>query len=168
MMAYGQTGSGKTHTMFGAPGVQDGEGVAFRALRSVARLLRGSPEGTASVEFSFLEVYNEKVYDLLSITEPCARIDVLEQADERGNLFDTITEVPVSSAGEAILVVGRAQAARRARHAAIAALPARSHLLIQVIVEREKIEREKSGRDAIRMLLRGRLLIAGLGTLQPY
>ena len=33
---------------------------------------------------------------------------------------------------------------------------------------REKIEREKSGRDPLRMLLRGRLLIAGLGPLHSH
>ena len=33
------------------------------------------------------------VYDLLSTAEPCAVTRLLDQADDRGNLFDNITEV---------------------------------------------------------------------------
>lgn len=69
VFAYGQTGSGKTYTMFGDPRIQDGEGIAFRASKSIANLLHNCP-GSASVEFSFLEVYNEKVYDLLADQQP--------------------------------------------------------------------------------------------------
>mmetsp|Transcript_81651 Transcript_81651/g.141957 ORF Transcript_81651/g.141957 Transcript_81651/m.141957 type:complete len:561 (+) Transcript_81651:68-1750(+) len=69
-LAYGQTGSGKTHTMFGDRDVPEGAGVAFRALRSLSRMLRSTQARDRgmepSVEFSFLEVYNEKVYDLLN------------------------------------------------------------------------------------------------------
>eukprot|EP00746_Dinoflagellata_sp_MGD_P038997 gnl/MRDRNA2_/MRDRNA2_193978_c0_seq1.p1 gnl/MRDRNA2_/MRDRNA2_193978_c0~~gnl/MRDRNA2_/MRDRNA2_193978_c0_seq1.p1 ORF type:complete len:405 (+),score=58.82 gnl/MRDRNA2_/MRDRNA2_193978_c0_seq1:131-1216(+) len=70
-MAYGQTGSGKTHTMFGDVTISGGEGVAFRLLRSTAAMLRSKVaesedlRKSMSIEFSFLEVYNEKIYDLL-------------------------------------------------------------------------------------------------------
>eukprot|EP01062_Namystynia_karyoxenos_P026159 TRINITY_DN20422_c0_g1_i1.p1 TRINITY_DN20422_c0_g1~~TRINITY_DN20422_c0_g1_i1.p1 ORF type:complete len:718 (+),score=224.07 TRINITY_DN20422_c0_g1_i1:99-2156(+) len=69
ILAYGQTGSGKTHTMFGNPKVPGEEGIAYRVVRGVAQQLRElkRAEGRdAEVEFSFLEVYNEKVYDLLN------------------------------------------------------------------------------------------------------
>lgn len=69
-LAYGQTGSGKTHTMFGDRNVSEAAGISFRALRSLSRLLQSSDVHgrglNPSVEFSFLEVYNEKVYDLLN------------------------------------------------------------------------------------------------------
>merc|ERR1719424_249689 len=69
-LAYGQTGSGKTHTMFGDRDTIGAEGVAFRAVRSLSRMIHGpkvhGKAVTPSVEFSFLEVYNEKVYDLLA------------------------------------------------------------------------------------------------------
>jgi len=68
--AYGQTGSGKTHTMFGDREIPEAEGIAFRAVRSLAAMMKGVDVAgrglTPIVEFSFLEVYNEKVYDLLS------------------------------------------------------------------------------------------------------
>lgn len=68
--AYGQTGSGKTHTMFGNREIPGQEGIAFRAIRSLAAMINGMDVAgkglTPVVEFSFLEVYNEKIYDLLA------------------------------------------------------------------------------------------------------
>lgn len=79
--AYGQTGSGKTHTMFGDRQVPGAEGIAFRAVRSLAAMLNGVDVAgrglTPIVQFSFLEVYNEKVYDLLADNKQ------LELASER-------------------------------------------------------------------------------------
>lgn len=80
--AYGQTGSGKTHTMFGDREVSGAEGIAFRAIRSLSAMINGADvlgKGLRpTIEFSFLEVYNEKVYDLL------ARSKELELVSERG------------------------------------------------------------------------------------
>jgi len=80
LFAYGQTGSGKTHTMFGNPDVQNGEGVAFRAVSDLTRLLRNTASRACApiVEFSFLEVYNEKVYDLLSGQNECPLVSKRE------------------------------------------------------------------------------------------
>ena len=68
--AYGQSGSGKTHTMFGDRSSPGSEGVAFRALRSLSRMMAGADikgKGlTPLVEFSFLEVYNEKVFEVFA------------------------------------------------------------------------------------------------------
>eukprot|EP00403_Amphidinium_massartii_P030152 CAMPEP_0178404362 /NCGR_PEP_ID=MMETSP0689_2-20121128/17843_1 /TAXON_ID=160604 /ORGANISM="Amphidinium massartii, Strain CS-259" /LENGTH=721 /DNA_ID=CAMNT_0020025341 /DNA_START=132 /DNA_END=2295 /DNA_ORIENTATION=+ len=65
ILAYGQTGSGKTHTMFGSgDGGPNGLGVAFRMMNSLAAMLRQRATA-ATVELSFLEVYNDQLYDLL-------------------------------------------------------------------------------------------------------
>jgi len=73
ILAYGQTGSGKTHTMFGNVEVAGGAGIAFRLVQSLADVVRQwqGPEPTPSVEVSFLEVYNEKVYDLFAERSVC-------------------------------------------------------------------------------------------------
>lgn len=68
LLAYGQTGSGKTHTMFGSLEAGANQGVAFRAVNKLAELLRNGNGGggvNATVEFSFMEVYNDELYDLL-------------------------------------------------------------------------------------------------------
>jgi hypothetical protein len=63
VMVYGPTGSGKSHTMFGCA---DQPGIVFRALWDV--LGGGGGNGCDPVRVSFLEIYNEEVYDLLAGT----------------------------------------------------------------------------------------------------
>ncbi|KAJ9446152.1 Kinesin-like protein KIF15 [Diplonema papillatum] len=60
VFAYGQTGSGKTHTMLGPPGSLDG------VIPMAARWIFANKLPTVTVRVSFLEIYNEQVYDLLS------------------------------------------------------------------------------------------------------
>lgn len=57
LLAYGVTGSGKTHTIFGTA---EDEGIAMRCCR---HLFQCEP---SQVKFSYMEVYNENVRDLLS------------------------------------------------------------------------------------------------------
>lgn len=73
VLAYGQTGSGKTHTMFGNLEVANGAGIAFRAVHDIAEVVRQwkLPEAAPVVELSFVEVYNEKVYDLFAERRVC-------------------------------------------------------------------------------------------------
>ncbi|KAA0171728.1 hypothetical protein FNF27_06235 [Cafeteria roenbergensis] len=65
LFAYGQTGSGKTFTVTGGTRFAD-RGIIPRALSDVfAHIERHSAESAFSVFVSYLEVYNESVYDLL-------------------------------------------------------------------------------------------------------
>ncbi|XP_027856652.1 kinesin-like protein KIF22 [Xiphophorus couchianus] len=66
VFAYGPTGAGKTHTMLGT-GEQPG--VIPRAVREVFNLVSAKDEDEGwdySIGMSYLEIYNEKVLDLLS------------------------------------------------------------------------------------------------------
>ena len=72
IFAYGQTGSGKSYSMMGAG---DEPGIIPRLCVSlferVAATATASTAGTASeakVEVSYMEIYNEKVFDLLDLT----------------------------------------------------------------------------------------------------
>ena len=63
IFAYGQTGTGKTFTMEGTP---ENRGVNYRALEE---LFKSSIERSSMIRYEFsvsmLEVYNEKIRDLL-------------------------------------------------------------------------------------------------------
>ncbi|XP_047464478.1 kinesin-like protein KIF22 [Mugil cephalus] len=66
VFAYGPTGAGKTHTMLGS---QEQPGVIPRAVREVFSLVKAKDEDEGwdySIGMSYLEIYNEKVLDLLS------------------------------------------------------------------------------------------------------
>lgn len=76
LLSYGQTGSGKTYTVFGNPEIKSEQGVAFRAVEQISKYLVRERDNKSNaqvprVEFSFLEVYNEKVYDLLADQALC-------------------------------------------------------------------------------------------------
>ena len=70
ILAYGQTGSGKTHTMFGPEAVlQDFAGCDPAARGIVPRAcvqLFSSVATSAEVRCSYIEVYNDRLHDLLS------------------------------------------------------------------------------------------------------
>lgn len=88
IVAYGQTGSGKTFTIFGPP--KDGtigyfdadEGLIPRVCKELfARVhdsrkanegLEGNKRTTFKVDVSMMEIYLEKVYDLLAARNPLA------------------------------------------------------------------------------------------------
>ncbi|CAE7481081.1 KIF13B [Symbiodinium microadriaticum] len=87
ILAYGQTGSGKTYTMFGdfAPGpsprdsasANQNQGVAFRAMSRLAEMMRSKgldASNAPTVELSFLEVYNDNLYDLLDGSRQLPRL----------------------------------------------------------------------------------------------
>eukprot|EP00767_Chilomastix_cuspidata_P007740 gnl/Chilomastix_cuspidata/854.p1 GENE.gnl/Chilomastix_cuspidata/854~~gnl/Chilomastix_cuspidata/854.p1 ORF type:complete len:762 (-),score=207.15 gnl/Chilomastix_cuspidata/854:1206-3329(-) len=70
ILAYGQTGSGKTHTMMGAEGmVADGITplLITDIFREVGRVKEDCPSMSFCLQISFLEIYNERVYDLLKV-----------------------------------------------------------------------------------------------------
>nr|XP_055028447.1 stAR-related lipid transfer protein 9-like isoform X2 [Misgurnus anguillicaudatus] len=63
LFAYGQTGSGKTYTMMGTP---DSIGLTPRICQGLFRFADDTAdEQSCRVEISFLEIYNERVRDLL-------------------------------------------------------------------------------------------------------
>ena len=71
MIFLGATGAGKTHTMMGTP---DDVGMIPRALKELFKevsVLReefknAGENEKVQIELSYLEVYNEKIYDLLN------------------------------------------------------------------------------------------------------
>ncbi|BFZ60896.1 hypothetical protein YB2330_001948 [Saitoella coloradoensis] len=71
ILAYGQTGSGKSYSMMGYEGEE--EGIVPRMCREMfERVKQLQLEGTTEcrIEVSYLEIYNERVRDLLILTHP--------------------------------------------------------------------------------------------------
>lgn len=71
LFAYGQTGSGKTYTMLGDTNQEDKKGIIYRAVKKLFDSkdeLEMSTRGATqvSIHVELVEVYNEKVRDLLS------------------------------------------------------------------------------------------------------
>lgn len=68
VFAYGQTGSGKTFTMMGKPDDSDLQGLVPRICRALFNRMKSGQEDrdvAYKTQVSYLEIYNERVRDLL-------------------------------------------------------------------------------------------------------
>jgi kinesin family protein 11 len=80
VFAYGQTGTGKTFTMEGDPASNlpidkdPNSGIIPRALNALFDGLRTGDATEWSVRVSFLELYNEEIFDLLSGTDDQSKL----------------------------------------------------------------------------------------------
>ncbi|KAM6142222.1 kinesin-like protein KIF9 [Phoenicopterus ruber ruber] len=66
IMCYGQTGAGKTYTMTGATAEYKHRGIIPRAIQQVFKATARSVDPFITVRISYLEIYNETLFDLLS------------------------------------------------------------------------------------------------------
>lgn len=66
LMAYGQTGAGKTFTITGATENFKQRGIIPRAIAQVFKEIEEQTENSVTVRISYLEIYNETMFDLLS------------------------------------------------------------------------------------------------------
>ncbi|MED6240537.1 Kinesin-like protein kif22, partial [Ataeniobius toweri] len=94
VFAYGPTGAGKTHTMLGTA---EQPGVIPRAVREVFNLVSAKDENEGwdySIGMSYLEIYNEKVLDLLS---PSSQDLPIREDKDKNILIPGLTHTTLSS-----------------------------------------------------------------------
>ncbi|XP_028990658.1 kinesin-like protein KIF22 [Betta splendens] len=94
VFAYGPTGAGKTHTMLGS---SEQPGVIPRAVCEVFKLVKAKDvdEGwDYSIGMSYLEIYNEKVLDLLS---PGSQDLPIREDKDKNILIPGLTHMAISS-----------------------------------------------------------------------
>lgn len=65
MMCYGQTGAGKTFTMCGATENYAHRGIIPRSISQLFKEIEDRPEFAITTRISYLEIYNESMFDLL-------------------------------------------------------------------------------------------------------
>lgn len=93
IMAYGQTGSGKTHSMMGS---LDQPGITPQLVQDLFSQLPAQ----STMTISFLEIYMEKVQDLL-LKNLETKTDLKIREDTEGNIFvQDLTEISVTNWSE--------------------------------------------------------------------
>eukprot|EP01031_Cornospumella_fuschlensis_P032523 gene32523-39323_t len=105
IMSYGQTGSGKTFTMIGDAQSYEHRGVAPRAISQLFGEIASRAETEYSVSATFMEIYNERIYDLLSDLNNggyAAEYTIAEDREGRGVFVRGLAEVQVQSEAEAL------------------------------------------------------------------
>ena len=79
IFAYGQTGSGKTHTMTGKGG--ELRGIIPRGFEQIFYGIELKPDVQFLVRVSYLEIYNEEIYDLLATNPTNNKLQMRENSD---------------------------------------------------------------------------------------
>lgn len=130
IMAYGQTGSGKTFTMMGP---SSNMGVNRRAVRELFALCSKTSEIQYTIQVSLMEVYNEKIYDLLT-GQRGSSLEV-HQAASGSTYVAGLTEELVSVAEDIESIFRRGDAHRSVAATACNSDSSRSHSIMQISVK---------------------------------
>jgi kinesin family protein 11 len=162
IFAYGQTGTGKTHTMTGdvtaSASMPDGAGVIPRAVAQIFAHLEsigGSTEYT--VKCCFLELYNEEITDLLTLStgSDAPKVRILE--DRSGVVMQGLEEPHVKTAADIYALLETGNARRRTAETLLNKQSSRSHSVFIVTVSVREVLAE--GEEVIRV---GKLYLVDL------
>ncbi|XP_028035979.1 kinesin-like protein KIF12 [Bombyx mandarina] len=142
---YGQTGSGKTHTLTGRPGLMEkgagpyceGHGLVVRSFVYLFRLLRNRPECHFVLKASFLEIYNEKVIDLLNPGTARKPLQVRWSKESRSFYVENQFTVDCEELDDLFAVLEEGMRNRAVGSHAMNANSSRSHTLLCVRVRRD-------------------------------
>uniref|UniRef100_A0A2S2NYZ2 Chromosome-associated kinesin KIF4 n=1 Tax=Schizaphis graminum TaxID=13262 RepID=A0A2S2NYZ2_SCHGA len=134
ILAYGQTGSGKTHSMgtnFVDDANEEEKGIIPRAIQNIFNEVQNkSEEAKFSIKASFIELYQEQVYDLLSPNR--ATLDIRE--DGRGICIPGLTEIDVTDFSSTLQCLVQGSSGRATGATAMNAQSSRSHCIFTLTI----------------------------------
>ncbi|KAF4656484.1 hypothetical protein FOL47_008896 [Perkinsus chesapeaki] len=138
LFAYGQTGSGKTYTMMG----QDGyDGVIPRMIERLFESMKHDITGETKVWVSYLEIYNERIQDLLSAGDDKSGVgggDPLQifEHPKYGVVVPGVSECPVQDFDEVQRLMDYGIKRRAVGATNMNAHSSRSHAVFTLRIER--------------------------------
>ncbi|PKY01323.1 kinesin family protein [Aspergillus campestris IBT 28561] len=136
VFAYGMTGTGKTFSM---QGTATSPGVIPLAITDIFSFIRETPHREFLLRVSYLEIYNEKIHDLLSLSSGGATTQQeeikLREDSKRGVYATPLREEIVQSPTQLLRVIARGDHARRTGSTQFNARSSRSHAVVQIVVE---------------------------------
>ncbi|KAJ6134294.1 hypothetical protein N7523_000616 [Penicillium sp. IBT 18751x] len=144
VFAYGMTGTGKTFSM---QGTATSPGVIPLAITDIFSFIRETPHREFLLRVSYLEIYNEKIHDLLSASANGTSAVVPQQEEiklredsKRGVYATPLKEEIVQSPTQLLRVIARGDHARRTSSTQFNSRSSRSHAVVQIVVEsRERV-----------------------------
>ncbi|KAI1719867.1 kinesin motor domain-containing protein [Ditylenchus destructor] len=133
IFAYGQTGSGKTHSILGN---SRDRGLLPRFSKSLLQEINSDFSNmTTTIEVSFYEVYNEKVYDLLSESRHMVRIRGTEKI-----YLEDLTILPVQSMTDFKKALNAGLKKRCTGSTLLNDVSSRSHAIFHIKLNRSQTE----------------------------
>lgn len=146
VFAYGQTGTGKTFTMVGKRTDLDvswdedpTSGMIPRAIdQLIDELAAQNTEYTIRV--SFLELYNEDAYDLLSPLSDSNKLRIYNDPERPGSvIISGLVEMPVSTKAEIFTILEKGSIKRQTAPTLMNALSSRSHSIFSITVNIKEV-----------------------------
>ncbi|KAL8593228.1 hypothetical protein ACOMHN_009883 [Nucella lapillus] len=132
VFAYGQSGSGKTYTMSGD---KMNLGIIAQAMDDIFDFIEQKPSHEFLMRASYMEIYNEKIYDLLSKEENLLKIN--ETPDHQINVVGLVEEL-VHSCEHVLEVIHKGEAKRKFAETKQNDRSSRSHCIFRIIIESRK------------------------------
>lgn len=154
VFAYGMTGTGKTFSM---QGTATSPGVIPLAITDIFSYIRETPHREFLLRVSYLEIYNEKIHDLLSPPavgingKPIEQEEIKLREDSKRGVYATpLKEEIVQSPTQLLRVIARGDNARRVASTQYNMRSSRSHAVVQIVVESRERAPAASASDAKR------------------
>ena len=148
VFAYGQTGSGKTFTMYGPPddmGRRTGflssglAGIIPRAVNDIFQMSEQPHVIQISVYCSFVQVYNEQLFDMLRDVNMTTPLTIREDRDNKEMYVQGLSEYSVRNVNDALQLLRIAEENRTVRETYINQFSSRSHSIFQMYVEQKQV-----------------------------
>ncbi|XP_009989463.1 PREDICTED: kinesin-like protein KIF9, partial [Tauraco erythrolophus] len=137
IMCYGQTGAGKTYTMTGATAEYQHRGIIPRAIQQVFKATARSVDSFVTVRISYLEIYNETLFDLLATTTSHGTSDVPMAVVDRpqGVCVKGLSVHPVSHEEDALSLFFEGETNRVITEHTLNKNSSRSHCIFTIYIE---------------------------------
>ncbi|XP_063707598.1 uncharacterized protein LOC134836311 [Culicoides brevitarsis] len=139
VMAYGQTASGKTYTMMGN---DKNKGIIRLVAENIFDIVeKHDDRDIYMVRCSFLEIYNEKINDLLAPEK--TNLEVFETQDG-AVMIKEATEKVVRKATNVLDLIEQGNATKRMGETAMNDRSSRSHTIFRIMIESQEQHEEGS------------------------
>ncbi|RXG69444.1 Kinesin-like protein KIF12 [Armadillidium vulgare] len=147
IFCYGQTGSGKTHTLTGPPQLFAGKspdlfsedhGLIFRSFVYLFNQLATFEDREFTIKASFLEIYNEKVIDLLNIGTNAKPLQVRWSKKARGFFVENLFAIECYELDDLLAVLEEGLRNRAVASHNMNDFSSRSHTILTVQVSSEQ------------------------------
>lgn len=159
LIAYGQTGSGKTHTMMGCGqtkskrqlGIEKELGLIHLLIKDLFHQIKISPPTVEYiVRCSFVEIYLEKVLDLLNPTNRI--IQIMSSSNNEGVTLDGLSEACCFDESDVVSLLMRGNACRTVSSTKMNTDSSRSHAIFILKIEQKDNSSGISKVSQVRMI----------------
>lgn len=140
IFVYGQTGAGKTHTILGKSETSDEyTGIIYNSLVDIFARTGEDKDTKFKITCSYLEIYNELIYDLLTKQEKLVEdLQVFEDAKNNKFIVKGKIDFEINSVQEGLNLINFGETNRTYAQTYFNHKSSRSHTIFQIQIQNTK------------------------------